>query len=131
MADELDHTMAPPSEASSLPLQVIEVDEDSPQVPRRSTRARRPVGGWLEDSVVYASRASSGEEPTTLHEALQEMPVEWQEAVIDELQSHAENGTWVPVDGLPMGKKEISSKWVFKKKTNVDGSIHYKARLVV
>ena len=32
---------------------------------------------------------------------------------------------------LPPGRREILSKWVFKTKVNADGSLRYKARLVV
>ncbi|GJU18880.1 retrotransposon protein, putative, ty1-copia subclass [Tanacetum coccineum] len=37
---------------------------------------------------------------------------------------------WVLVD-LPPGCKTVGSKWIFKKKTDMDGIVHtYKARLV-
>jgi len=40
-------------------------------------------------------------------------------------------GSWVEVP-LPLGKKTIRSKWVFKVKLKADGSLErYKARLVV
>jgi hypothetical protein len=94
MADEPEQTVAAPTEASSLPLPT-EVDENPPPSLRRSSRVKKPVG-WLKDSLVYASRASDGEDPTTLHEALQERPIEWRDAIVDEFKSHAENGTWVP-----------------------------------
>ncbi|GJZ23428.1 retrotransposon protein, putative, ty1-copia subclass, partial [Tanacetum coccineum] len=41
-----------------------------------------------------------------------------------------DNMVWVLVD-LPPGCKTVRSKWLFKKKTNMDGIVHvYKARLV-
>ncbi|GKA17003.1 retrotransposon protein, putative, ty1-copia subclass [Tanacetum coccineum] len=41
-----------------------------------------------------------------------------------------DNMVWVLVD-LPPGYKTIGSKWIFKKKTDMDGIVHtYKARLV-
>ena len=77
-----------------------------------------------------ASRASAREEPQTLTEALDWDPVEWRKAIEDELHSHVENGTWEPAQ-RPPGRAAISSKWVFKTKVNADGSLRYKASLVV
>ena len=98
------------------------------QIPRRSQRiqARQPPRA----SHCMASRASARDEPQTLTEALDRDPVEWRKAVEDELRSHAENETWEPAQ-LPPGRDAISSKWVFKTKVNADGSLRYKARLVV
>ena len=48
-----------------------------------------------------------------------------------EIQALEENGTWT-VEDLPVGKKAIGSKWVYKIKYNSDGSIERcKARLVI
>ena len=47
-----------------------------------------------------------------------------------EMESLKKHDVWELVD-LPPGKKAIGSKWVYKVKTNADGSIErYKARLV-
>ncbi|GJZ22077.1 retrotransposon protein, putative, ty1-copia subclass [Tanacetum coccineum] len=47
-----------------------------------------------------------------------------------EMQSIKDNQVWNLVD-LPPNCKTIRSKWLFKKKTDIDGNIHtYKARLV-
>ncbi|KAL0533870.1 hypothetical protein IC582_028141 [Cucumis melo] len=55
----------------------------------------------------------------------------WKEAIKSELDSLVMNHTWDLVD-LPMGKKPIRCKWIFKRKTKPNGSIErYKARLVV
>ncbi|KAH9672197.1 hypothetical protein KPL70_017637 [Citrus sinensis] len=52
------------------------------------------------------------------------------EAVNDEMDSIMSNQTWVLVD-LPPGSQPISSKWVFRRKYNNDGSLQtFKARLV-
>ncbi|GKD57124.1 retrotransposon protein, putative, ty1-copia subclass [Tanacetum coccineum] len=46
------------------------------------------------------------------------------------IQSMMDNMVWVLVD-LPPGCKSFGSKWIFKKKTNMDGIVHtYKACLV-
>ncbi|GFV77404.1 retrovirus-related Pol polyprotein from transposon TNT 1-94 [Trichonephila clavipes] len=47
-----------------------------------------------------------------------------------EMNSLSENHTWELSD-LPVGAKAIPCKWVYRLKTNPDGSINkYKARLV-
>ena len=46
------------------------------------------------------------------------------------IQSMYDNQVWTLIDP-PEGKKTIRCKWVFKKKTDIDGKVHtYKARLV-
>nr|GEW79721.1 retrotransposon protein, putative, Ty1-copia subclass [Tanacetum cinerariifolium] len=48
----------------------------------------------------------------------------------DKMQSMKDNQVWSLVD-LPPNCKTVGSKWIFKKKTDMDGNIHtYKARLV-
>eukprot|EP00253_Pinus_taeda_P017001 PITA_17001 len=54
----------------------------------------------------------------------------WKEAMVDEMESLHKNEAWDMVE-LPARGKTISSKWVFKKTTNVEGKVEkYKARLV-
>ncbi|GKA57199.1 retrotransposon protein, putative, ty1-copia subclass [Tanacetum coccineum] len=54
----------------------------------------------------------------------------WLDAMIAEMQSMIDNMVWVLVD-LPPGCKTVGSKWIFKKKTDMDGIVHtYKARLI-
>ena len=54
----------------------------------------------------------------------------WKEAMVDEMASLHKNEAWDLVE-LPAGRKPIGNKWVFKKKTNVEGKMEkYKARLV-
>ncbi|CAI7912460.1 unnamed protein product, partial [Closterium sp. NIES-53] len=55
---------------------------------------------------------------------------EWKKAMESELKSIEENGTWELVE-LPKGRKAITSKWLFKIKSDADGKIErYKSRLV-
>jgi transposase InsO family protein len=102
---------------------------ETPRVLRRSTRTHVQTK-LFTGMRAFAARVGKDGEPVTLSEALAEEPIKWRHAVVDELQSHKENGTWKRAD-LPPGKKAISTKWVFKFKTNADGSRRYKARLVV
>eukprot|EP00253_Pinus_taeda_P015277 PITA_15277 len=51
--------------------------------------------------------------------------------MVDEMTSLHKNKAWDLVE-LLAGRKPIGNKWVFKKKTNVEGKVEkYKARLVV
>lgn len=46
------------------------------------------------------------------------------------MQPIEDNEVWIEVD-LPPGAKVVGSKWLYKKKTDMDGIVHtYKARLV-
>ncbi|GJZ17369.1 retrotransposon protein, putative, ty1-copia subclass [Tanacetum coccineum] len=54
----------------------------------------------------------------------------WLDAMNAEMQSMKDNQVWRLVD-LPPNGKTVGSKWLFKKKTDMDGNVHtYKARLV-
>ena len=66
--------------------------------------------------------------PQSTDEALQNE--NWKIAMIDEYSALLRNNTWSLVD-LPVGRKVIGCKWIFRVKENPDGSINkYKARLV-
>ncbi|RVW12910.1 Retrovirus-related Pol polyprotein from transposon TNT 1-94 [Vitis vinifera] len=71
-------------------------------------------------------------EPQTFKEAVNSTEgLMWKEAIKSEIDSILQNHTWELVD-LPPGCKPLSSKWIFKRKMKVDGSIDkYKARLVI
>ncbi|CAI7924023.1 unnamed protein product, partial [Closterium sp. NIES-54] len=70
-------------------------------------------------------------EPATLKKALESSDAkEWKKAMESELKSNEENDTWELVE-LPKGRKAITSKWLFKIKSDADGKIErYKSRLV-
>jgi hypothetical protein len=70
-------------------------------------------------------------EPTTIKQALASSNArEWQLAIDSKIKSLIQNQTW-RITPLPSGCKPITSKWIFKVKYNVDGSINkYKACLV-
>nr|GEW22965.1 hypothetical protein [Tanacetum cinerariifolium] len=54
----------------------------------------------------------------------------WLNAMNVEIQSMEDNKVWDLVEHPPNGKN-VGSKWLFKKKTDMDGAVHtYKARLV-
>nr|GFD37945.1 retrotransposon protein, putative, Ty1-copia subclass [Tanacetum cinerariifolium] len=54
----------------------------------------------------------------------------WQGAMDEEMNSMKVMKVWIVVD-LPPNAKVVRSKWLYKKKTGMDGKVHtYKARLV-
>ncbi|CAI7883736.1 unnamed protein product [Closterium sp. NIES-53] len=69
-------------------------------------------------------------EPATLKKALEKSDAEeWKKAMESELKGIEENGTWELVE-LPEGRNAITSKWLFKIKSDADGKIErYKSRL--
>lgn len=55
---------------------------------------------------------------------------QWLDAMKDEMDSHAKNGTWALCE-LPKDAKTVKSKWVFKAKKDTEGKmVRHKARLV-
>ncbi|KAK8600889.1 hypothetical protein V6N12_050734 [Hibiscus sabdariffa] len=71
------------------------------------------------------------DEPTTYQEAVSSTDSEkWLEAMRSEMNSMSANQVWTLVEP-PEGVKPIGCKWVFKKKTDMDGNVQtYKGRLV-
>ncbi|GKB31868.1 retrotransposon protein, putative, ty1-copia subclass [Tanacetum coccineum] len=54
----------------------------------------------------------------------------WLEAMNTEMQSMRDNQVWYLVD-LPSNGRTVGCKWLFKKKTDMDGNVHtFKVRLV-
>ncbi|CAI7889501.1 unnamed protein product [Closterium sp. NIES-53] len=84
-----------------------------------------------ECAFVFFSPVEMPGEPATLKEALESSDAEeWKKTMESELKSIEENGTWELVE-LPEGRKAITSKWLFKIKSDADGKIErYKSRLV-
>ncbi|UYV81595.1 hypothetical protein LAZ67_20001645 [Cordylochernes scorpioides] len=70
-------------------------------------------------------------EPQSFEEAVRSPEaVYWRKAMDDELRVLQERGTW-ELSTLSPGKKPISSRWVYKVKTNESGNVErFKARLV-
>ncbi|KAK8696647.1 hypothetical protein V6N13_001779 [Hibiscus sabdariffa] len=71
------------------------------------------------------------DEPKTYQEAVSSPDSEkWLEAMRSEMDSMSENQVWTLIEP-PEGIKPIGCKWVFKKKTDMDGNVQtYKGRLV-
>lgn len=91
----------------------------------------------FKDEMYYALLADINQDPISYKQAMQtnEM-MSWKEAIDSELRSMSKNEVWeiVPRPKLTTdGRKAniIDSRWVFKRKTEKDGSIKFKARLVI
>ncbi|CAI7885450.1 unnamed protein product [Closterium sp. NIES-54] len=97
-----------------------------------TTRQSSLVNGGEEakDAEEEEEEVQQVSEPT-LKKALEGSDAEeWKKAMESELKSIEENGTWELVE-LPEGRKAITSKWLFKIKSDADGKIErYKSRLV-
>ncbi|CAI7858963.1 unnamed protein product [Closterium sp. NIES-53] len=85
---------------------------------------------YEECAFAFFSPVEMPGEPATLKEALESSDAEeWKKAMESELKSIEENGTWELVE-LPEGRKAITSKWLFKIKSDADGKIErYESRL--
>ena len=99
---------------------------------RRSVRERRQPERYSPSAFCSNFALSvTDDDPRTVKEAMDSDDEKlWKEAMVDEMASLHKNEAWDLVE-LPAGRKPIGSKWVFKKKTNVEGKVEkYKARLV-
>ncbi|KAK8593637.1 hypothetical protein V6N12_045713 [Hibiscus sabdariffa] len=99
---------------------------------RRSTRERHEPEryGFLvttHGDIIIVDQ----DEPKTYQEAVSSLDSEkWLEAMRSEMDSMSNNQVWTLVEP-PEGVKPIGCKWVFKKKTDMDGNVQtYKGRLV-
>ena len=115
---EMDHDVTQPEQ----------VKKSSPLEPQRSTRTRRQPKYYGQESSNVCEVPQS---PVSYQEATTGPDKrKWETATETEMTSLRENHVWDLVN-LPVGKKTVGSKWVYKVKTGADGSVQrYKARLV-
>jgi len=144
----IPQTSAPAAEISGSPTD--STADPPPQQVRTSTRVSKKPG-WLQDyvtmtavqtsysddlpyesicpeySAYLAATARSGD-PSSFATAVKEEL--WCDAMNMELRALEDNKTWL-LTPLPLGKKAIGCKWIFRTKFKSDGSVDkLKARLV-
>ena len=97
--------------------------------PRRSTKVRS-TPEWYGNPVLEVMLLDH-DEPTKYEEAMMSPDsTKWLEAMKSEMRSMYENKVWTLID-LPIDRRAIEIKWIFKRKTDADSSVTiYKARIV-
>ena len=88
---------------------------------RRSVQERRQLERYSPSAFCsnFSLSVTDGD-LRTVKEAIDSKDVKlWKEAMVDEMASLHKNEAWDLVE-FPVGRKPIGSKWVFKKKMNVD-----------
>ena len=134
---ELEEIQVPQTDQQLEPELMSHVDEAQTEAQdtqdfRRSSRIRHAPERYVflisesNDVVVM-----DDDDPTSYEEAMSNVDsLKWHEAMKSEMDSMYENKVWTLVEP-PEGIKPIGCKWVFKRKTDMDGNIvTYKARLV-
>nr|GEV07321.1 ankyrin repeat-containing protein [Tanacetum cinerariifolium] len=98
---------------------------------RKSSRTRRaPYRMCLYVDVEEHELGDLGEPANYKAALLDPESKKWLDAMNVEMQSMKDNDVWVLVE-LPPNAKIIGSKWLFKKKTDMDGAVYiFEARLV-
>ncbi|GJW50818.1 retrotransposon protein, putative, ty1-copia subclass [Tanacetum coccineum] len=124
-----------PSRDTSLHHDEDDQEIDEPQSDfnpiRKSIRIRRALDRMCLHVDAEEHELGDLGEPANYKAALLDPESDkWLNAMNVEMQSMKDNEVWDLVD-LPPNGKTIGSKWLFKKKTDMDGAVHtYKARLV-
>ncbi|GJX39853.1 retrotransposon protein, putative, ty1-copia subclass [Tanacetum coccineum] len=124
-----------PSENTSSHHDEGDQEIDEPQsdiIPiRRSTRTRHAPNRMCLNIKVDEYELGDLNEPTNYKAALLDPESDkWLNDMNVEMQSMKDNEVWDLVD-LPPNGKTVGSKWIFKKKTDLDGAVHtYNVRLV-
>nr|GEX93901.1 hypothetical protein [Tanacetum cinerariifolium] len=124
--EEDDHTDTLPSENTSEILVESESLGSPPElIPvRRSERTTRaPNRLCLNIEVEDDELGDLGEPANYKATMLDPDKVIWQDSMDEEMNSMKVMKVWIVVD-LPPNAKVVRSKWLYKKKTDMDGKVH-------
>ncbi|GJV43091.1 retrotransposon protein, putative, ty1-copia subclass [Tanacetum coccineum] len=132
--EELQDEDTSPSEITSeIPMEVegFEPPHEEEAPVRRSVRTHRAPERLCLNVKVDEHSLGDHNEPANCKAAMLDPESnKWLDAINAEMQSMKDNQVWRLVD-LPPDCKTVGSKWLFKKKTDMDGNVHtYKARLL-
>nr|GEW93121.1 hypothetical protein [Tanacetum cinerariifolium] len=132
--EEIQNEDTSPSEITSkIPMEVEGFEPPQEEVIpiRRSEKTHRAPNRLCLNIEVEEHSIGDLNEPASYKVAmLYSESNKWINAINVKIQFMIDNMVLVLVD-LPPGYKTVGSKWIFKKKTDVDGIIHtYKARFV-
>ncbi|GJY48644.1 retrotransposon protein, putative, ty1-copia subclass [Tanacetum coccineum] len=133
--EEIQEEDTNPSVDTSLNHEEDDQEIDEPQSDinpiRRSTRTRRPTDRLCLYIDTEEHELGDLGEPANYRAALLDPESKkWLDAMNVEMQSMKDNDVWVLVE-LPPNARTVGSKWLFKKKTDMDGAVYiFKARLV-
>nr|GEV77416.1 hypothetical protein [Tanacetum cinerariifolium] len=112
----------------------VEPHDISLPICRTSSRVRKPPQFYyvfhIKEDKISDSILSKLDEAANYKEAMASpKAAKWKEALKREIQSMYDYQVWNLVDTTP-SLKMVGCKWIFKKKTYMDGRVHtYKARL--
>ncbi|GJX38626.1 retrotransposon protein, putative, ty1-copia subclass [Tanacetum coccineum] len=128
-----DKDTSPSKITSEIPMEVegFKPPQEEVILIRRSERTHQAPYRLSLNVEVEEHSLGDLNEPTSYKSAMLDSESnKWIDAINAEIQSMIDNMVWVLVD-LPPNCKTVGSKWIFKKKTNMDGILHtYKARLI-
>ncbi|GJR38875.1 retrotransposon protein, putative, ty1-copia subclass [Tanacetum coccineum] len=128
-----DKDRLPSKNTSEIPMEVegFEPPQEEVVPVRRSARTHRAPDRLCLNVEVEEHSLGDLNEPTNYKAAILDPKSDkWLDAMNAEMQSMKDNQVWCLVD-LPPNCKTVGSKWIFKKKTDMDDNVHtYKARLV-
>lgn len=106
---------------------------DSIDLPTDSASSRYDDPAMTYERFLSLFTADSFDEPNNYKEAVSSPNyLQWKIAMDEEFESMEKNHTWSQVSkaSLPKGTRIIDSTWIFRLKTNKDGSDRFRARLV-
>ncbi|GJZ68045.1 retrotransposon protein, putative, ty1-copia subclass [Tanacetum coccineum] len=128
-----DEDTSPSESTSKIPIEVEGFKPPQEEVVpvRRSARIHRAPNRLCLNVEVEEHSLRDLNEPTNYKAALLDPESDkWLDAMNAKIQSMKDNQVWCLVDLSPNGKT-VGSKWLFKKKADIDGIVHtYKACLV-
>nr|GEV35063.1 hypothetical protein [Tanacetum cinerariifolium] len=132
--EEIKNEDTSPSEITSkihMEVEGFEPPQEEAILICRSERTHRAPDRLCLNVEVEEHNLGDLNEPTTYKAVMLDSETnKWIDDMNAEIQSMIDNMVWVLVD-LPPCCKTVESKWIFKKKTDMDGIVHtYKARLV-